>query len=67
VIRERRECDVYGTTKDVKSITVKVMIEGYEGDESPDEVIPFKSLDLSRRARKRLLKFIERGLSKPGT
>ena len=64
MIRERRECDVFGTTKDVNQIAVVLLVGSTE--DTP-ETQPAGSGDLSPRAVKRLLRFIKRGLAKPGT
>lgn len=61
-IRERRECDVFGTTKDVTHVRVDVTNVFTDGS----QVRYFtEEKDLCDRAERRLLKFIHRGLSKP--
>lgn len=66
MLTERRECDVYGTTKDVKVVTVGVWAKDVGSDDDADQT-SFEATDMSPRALKRLFKFIRRGLSKPGT
>ena len=61
MLRERRECDVYGTTKDVRQYRVQIL--QFEAGQ-PVVNQGFKVCDLSPRALKRLVNFIERGLSK---
>lgn len=64
MLRQRRECDVYGTTNHVQSYSVRIVQCPGElsGD---DEVFVSEVRDLSPKAFKRLVRFIERGLTKP--
>ena len=59
--RTVRDCDVYGTTKEIRRFTVE--ITDIESD--PITILSGYEVDLSPRALARLRKFIERGVTKP--
>lgn len=62
-----RTCDVFGTTKDVRRYTIKVIqIDPVQENDSDVLAPPVDcNMDLSMRAVKRLKKFVERGLTAP--
>lgn len=55
-------CDVYGTTRDVTSYAIRLVVLGGEQDA---ECVDEAKADLCPRAYGRLLRFIERGVSPP--
>lgn len=65
-----KKCDVFGTTKDVRRITVNlvadlVALRNHDGEAVTTSLGYDLSADLSPRAVARLLRFIRRGLAAP--
>lgn len=60
--REMKVCDVYGTAHNVVGVSVQVARGGGE----PGAMHTSQHADLSYRAYRRLMKFIQRGLKPPG-
>ena len=68
MLRQRRECDVYGTTRDLMAVEITIVALDPTMPPDPNEH-PRKHTtthDLSSRALKRLYKFVDRGLNPPG-
>ena len=57
-VKEVMQCDVFGTCKDVMNYSVSVVDAAGEFDTE-------YKVDLSPKALNRLLRFIERGVTKP--
>lgn len=59
-------CDVYGTTKVVKSYRLVLCEVNPGGNEETDVEVRRYTKDLCARALGRLTKFVQRGLTPPG-
>lgn len=55
-------CDVFGTSKDIQAVSVKIRIGSTPDDWNAVVDLPGLAADLSPRAVARLKRFIERGL-----
>lgn len=63
VTETKRKCDVYPGARDVRRtrVTVELLKNWETGEVDSTELVVIK--DLSKRARKRLLQFLDRGSS----
>lgn len=62
--KQIKTCDITGSTKDVK--TFNITVEQCGATEEENELVrQVNALDMGPRALKRLLEFVDRGVSKP--
>lgn len=56
---EKRVCDIYGTQSKVSSVKVRIEVDDVE--------VKCVEMDMSRMARDRLMRFIDRATTKPNS